>query len=106
MTQRRQIRLYNSLAREKIDFVPIDEKDVRLYACGPTVYNYAHIGNARMAVVFDVLSRLLKHVYGAAHVKYVSNITDVDDKILAAAKETAARLTRLLLITLQFIMRI
>lgn len=88
MTQRRQIRLYNSLAREKIDFVPIDEKDVRLYACGPTVYNYAHIGNARMAVVFDVLSRLLKHVYGAAHVKYVSNITDVDDKILAAAKET------------------
>ena len=88
MTQRPQIRLYNSLAREKIDFVPIDEKDVRLYACGPTVYNYAHIGNARMAVVFDVLARLLKHVYGDAHVKYVSNITDVDDKIMAAAKET------------------
>ena len=88
MTQRPQVRLYNSLSREKNVFTPIDEKDVRLYACGPTVYNYAHIGNARMAVVFDVLSRLLKYVYGEAHVKYVSNITDVDDKIMAAAKET------------------
>lgn len=81
-----QIKLYNSLTRKKEDFVPLDSAHVRLYACGPTVYNYAHIGNARMAVVFDLLSRVLKTVY--PKVTYVSNITDVDDKIMAAAKET------------------
>lgn len=78
--------LYNSLARKKEEFIPLDDDHVRIYACGPTVYNYAHIGNARMAVVFDVLARLLKRLY--PNVTYVSNITDVDDKIIAAAKDT------------------
>lgn len=79
-------KLYNSLSREKENFTPIDPKNIRIYACGPTVYSYAHIGNARMAVVFDVLSRVLKSLY--PKVTYVSNITDVDDKIMGAAKET------------------
>lgn len=81
-----QLKLYNSLAREKQGFTPIDEGHVRLYACGPTVYNYAHIGNARMAVVFDLLARVLKCVY--PKVTYASNITDVDDKIMAASLES------------------
>lgn len=78
--------LYNSLNGRKEDFSPIDESHVRLYACGPTVYNYAHIGNARMAVVFDQLVRLLRVLY--PRVTYVSNITDVDDKIMVAARES------------------
>ena len=81
-----ELKLYNSLSREKQAFEPIDSNNVRLYACGPTVYNYAHIGNARMAVVFDLLSRLLKSIY--PKVTYVSNITDVDDKIIKASQET------------------
>lgn len=81
-----ELKLYNSLTRQKEVFTPLDAAHVRLYACGPTVYNYAHIGNARMAVVFDVLSRVLKQIY--PKVTYVSNITDVDDKIMAAAQET------------------
>jgi len=81
-----KLKLYNSLTREKQDFVPIDPENVRLYACGPTVYNYAHIGNARMAVVFDVLARVLRTLY--PKVTYVSNITDVDDKIIKASEET------------------
>lgn len=76
----------NTLTRSKEPFAPIDEKNVRLYVCGPTVYDFAHIGNARPAVVFDVLFRLLRHVYGEDHVTYVRNITDVDDKINARAK--------------------
>ena len=80
-----ELRLYNTLTREKSVFAPIDPKNVRMYVCGPTVYDYAHIGNARPAIVFDVLYRLLRHVYGEAHVKYVRNITDVDDKINARA---------------------
>ncbi|MGB7973113.1 MAG: cysteine--tRNA ligase [Roseiarcus sp.] len=79
------LRLYNTLARRKEDFGPIDQKAVRLYVCGPTVYDFAHIGNARPVIVFDVLFRLLRHVYGANHVTYVRNITDVDDKINARA---------------------
>ena len=79
------IRLHNTLTRTKEDFVPEDPCNVRMYACGPTVYDYAHIGNARPAIVFDVLFRLLRHVYGAGHVTYVRNITDVDDKINARA---------------------
>ncbi|MES2728744.1 MAG: cysteine--tRNA ligase [Pseudomonadota bacterium] len=78
--------LYNSLTRAKDVFTPIDPDHVRLYACGPTVYATAHIGNARMAVVFDLLVRVLRHIY--PHVTYVSNITDVDDKIMDAAAET------------------
>ena len=81
------LRLYNTLTKAKEEFVPLDAKNVRMYVCGPTVYDYAHIGNARPAIVFDVLFRLLRHVYGAEHVTYVRNITDVDDKINARAKE-------------------
>ncbi|HWA17838.1 MAG TPA: cysteine--tRNA ligase [Devosia sp.] len=79
------LRLYNTLTRRKEDFVPLDPANVRMYVCGPTVYDFAHIGNARPAIVFDVLFRLLRHVYGADHVTYVRNITDVDDKINARA---------------------
>ena len=79
--------LYDTMAREKRAFVPIDPENVRVYACGPTVYDFAHIGNARPAIVFDVLFRLLRHRYGAAHVSYVRNVTDVDDKINARAAE-------------------
>ena len=75
------LRLYDTLTRTKRDFVPIDASDVRMYVCGPTVYDFAHIGNARPAIVFDVLFRLLRHKYGTDHVTYVRNITDVDDKI-------------------------
>src|ERR1700742_3132305 len=81
------LRLYNTLTKSKDDFAPIDAKNVRMYVCGPTVYDFAHIGNARPAIVFDVLFRLLRHKFGAAHVTYVRNITDVDDKINARAAE-------------------
>ena len=82
-----QIRLYNTLTRRKDLFEPIDASNVRIYACGPTVYDFAHIGNARPVIVFDLLFRLLRHIYGTAHVKYVRNITDVDDKINARARQ-------------------
>lgn len=82
------IRLYDSMTRSKREFVPLDDKNVRLYLCGPTVYDRAHIGNARAAVVGDVLFRLLRHVYGAGHVTYVRNITDIDDKIMVRARES------------------
>ncbi len=83
-----EIKLYNTKARKKQVFTPIDPDNVRIYVCGPTVYDRAHLGNARPVVVFDVLYRLLRHVYGAEHVTYVRNFTDVDDKIIARAKET------------------
>ncbi len=79
--------LHNTLTRRKEAFKPIDPTDVRMYVCGPTVYDYAHIGNARPVIVFDVLFRLLRHIYGADHVRYARNITDVDDKINARAAE-------------------
>ncbi len=79
--------LYNTLTRRKDPFQPIDARNVRMYVCGPTVYDLAHIGNARPIIVFDVLFRLLRHVYGEAHVTYARNITDVDDKINARAVE-------------------
>jgi cysteinyl-tRNA synthetase len=78
--------LYNSLTRRKEEFRPLDPQNVRMYVCGPTVYDYAHIGNARAVVAFDLLYRVLRHEYGAGHVKYVRNITDVEDKIMAAAE--------------------
>jgi cysteinyl-tRNA synthetase len=81
------LRLYNTLTRKKEPFRPIDAGNVRMYVCGPTVYDFAHIGNARPVIVFDVLFRLLRHVYGEKHVTYVRNITDVDDKINARAAE-------------------
>ncbi|QEL22773.1 cysteine--tRNA ligase [Bosea sp. F3-2] len=79
------LRLYNTLSRTKQDFAPIDPSNVRMYVCGPTVYDYAHIGNARPVIVFDVLYRLLRHIYGTEHVTYARNLTDVDDKINARA---------------------
>ncbi len=81
------LRLHNTLTRTKEDFVPIDPANVRMYVCGPTVYDFAHIGNARPLIVFDVLFRLLRHLYGPEHVTYVRNITDVDDKIIARAAQ-------------------
>jgi cysteinyl-tRNA synthetase len=89
--------LFNTLKRRKEAFVPIDAKQVRMYVCGPTVYDFAHIGNARPVVAFDVLYRLLCHTYGDRHVVYVRNITDVDDKIIARAAssgESIGDLTR------------
>jgi cysteinyl-tRNA synthetase len=80
-----ELRLYDTLTREKRRFVPLDPDHVRMYVCGPTVYDFAHIGNARPIIVFDVLFRLLRQLYGAEHVTYVRNITDVDDKINARA---------------------
>ena len=80
-----QLRLYNTLTRAKEDFVPFDAANVRMYVCGPTVYDFAHIGNARPVIVFDTLYRLLRRLYGPEHVTYVRNITDVDDKINARA---------------------
>src|SRR5215471_15508120 len=82
-----ELRLYDTLAREKRPFRPLDPARVRIYACGPTVYDFAHIGNARPIIVFDVLFRLLRHLYGVDHVVYVRNITDVDDKIIVRAAE-------------------
>ncbi|MEO1135016.1 MAG: cysteine--tRNA ligase [Pseudomonadota bacterium] len=82
--------IYDSMAREKRVFEPADPKRVTLYVCGPTVYSYAHIGNARSAVAFDLLFRVLRARYGADHVVYARNITDIDDKIIKAAQETGA----------------
>ena len=85
MAEAHPLMLYNTLTRRKERFEPLDPANVRMYVCGPTVYDRAHIGNARPVVVFDVLFRLLRHVYGEEHVTYVRNITDVDDKINARA---------------------
>jgi cysteinyl-tRNA synthetase len=82
------IRLHNTLTREKQVFSPQDPQRVTMYVCGPTVYSYAHIGNARPPVAFDVLFRLLRAKYGEAHVVYAANITDVDDKIITAARDS------------------
>jgi cysteinyl-tRNA synthetase len=82
-----ELKLYDTLTREKRLFRPLDAANVRMYVCGPTVYDFAHIGNARPLIVFDVLFRLLRHLYGPEHVKYVRNVTDVDDKINARAAE-------------------
>lgn len=81
------LRLYNTLAREKQDFIPKDPSRVTLYVCGPTVYNHAHIGNFRPVIVFDTLFRLLRATYGEAHVLYARNITDIEDKIIATAEK-------------------
>jgi cysteinyl-tRNA synthetase len=82
-----ELKLYDTLTRKKRVFTPLDPAHVRMYVCGPTVYDFAHIGNARPVIVFDVLFRLLRHIYGEKHVTYVRNVTDVDDKINARAAE-------------------
>jgi len=87
--------LHNTLSRRKEEFAPLDAANVRMYVCGPTVYDFAHIGNARPVIVFDVLYRLLRHLYGASHVRYVRNITDIDDKIIAAARESGEAIREL-----------
>jgi cysteinyl-tRNA synthetase len=89
------IRLTNTMTRQKEKFRPADENRVTMYVCGPTVYSYAHIGNARPPVVFDVLFRLLRHVYGEDHVVYAANFTDIDDKIIKAAAETGVSIGEL-----------
>ena len=80
------IRLYDTMERGKRDFVPADPKAITMYVCGPTVYGRAHIGNARPAVIFDTLRRLIEHHYGAGSLTYARNVTDIDDKIIAAAE--------------------
>lgn len=85
MNKETHLQLFNSLTRQKEIFAPMDEKNVTMYCCGPTVYSYAHIGNARAAVVADVLFRVLRYIYGEDHVKYARNITDIDDKIIKAS---------------------
>ena len=80
------IKIYNSISRKKEDFLPLDPQNVRMYVCGPTVYDRAHLGNARPVVVFDTLFRLLIEEYGEDSVTYVRNFTDIDDKINLRAK--------------------
>ena len=82
----KKIYLYNTLTKSKEKFVPVDQNHIRMYTCGPTVYNYAHIGNARPAVVSDLLVRLLRVLY--PKVTYISNITDIDDKIIKSSIDT------------------
>src|SRR5437764_14542009 len=80
------IRLHDTLAREKREFVPADPRRITMHVCGPPVYGRAHIGNARPAVVFDTLARLIRHEFGLDSLVYARNVTDVDDKIIAAAE--------------------
>lgn len=87
--------LYNTLTRRKEEFTPLDPKNVRMYVCGPTVYDRPHLGNARSTVVYDVLYRVLCEIYGKDHVTYARNITDVDDKINAAAKQNGEPISAL-----------
>ena len=89
------MKFYNTLHRKKEEFQPLKKGKVTLYTCGPTVYDYAHIGNARPVIIFDVLFRLLRTVYGNQHVTYVRNITDVDDKIIAAHQESGEEISEI-----------
>ncbi len=96
------ITLYNTATRRKEVLDPIDPDNVRMYVCGPTVYDRAHLGNARPVLVFDVLYRLLRHEYGAERVTYVRNFTDVDDKINARAAESGRSITQITAETTQW----
>ncbi|MGE0081486.1 MAG: cysteine--tRNA ligase [Thiohalomonadaceae bacterium] len=87
MAYQHKLQIHNDLTKRKEDFVPIDARRVRMYVCGMTVYDYCHIGHARVLVVFDVVNRYLRHVFGNEHVTYVRNITDIDDKIIKRANE-------------------
>lgn len=94
--------LHNTLTKRKEKFNPIDEQNIRMYVCGPTVYDRAHLGNAKSAVVFDVLNRVLRQVYGNQHVTYVSNITDIDDKILNKHQQTGKPISEITAETYQW----
>ena len=83
----KELKIYNSLTKKKENFIPINKDKIGMYVCGPTVYDYPHIGNARPLVVFDVLYRLLKKIYGEYEITYVRNITDIDDKIIESSKK-------------------
>ena len=83
----KEVKIFNTLTRKKENFVPISKNKIGMYVCGPTVYDFPHIGNARPLVVFDVFFRLLNNIYGKNNVTYVRNITDIDDKIIASSKE-------------------
>ena len=96
------IKLHNSMSRQKEVFAPIDPNNVRMYLCGPTVYDRAHIGNARNVIMFDVLFRLLRQVYGTDHVTYVRNFTDVDDKINARAASSGRDISEITAETMQW----
>ncbi len=96
------IKLHNSMSRHKEVFAPIDPNNVRMYLCGPTVYDRAHIGNARNVIMFDVLFRLLRQVYGTDHVTYVRNFTDVDDKINARAASSGRDISEITAQTMQW----
>tara|TARA_B100001173_G_scaffold174124_1_gene150283 strand:- start:168 stop:1529 length:1362 start_codon:yes stop_codon:yes gene_type:complete len=89
------LHLYDTFSKSKRIFEPINPGDVRMYVCGPTVYDYPHVGNARPVIVFDILFRILQHIYGENKVTYVRNITDVDDKIIATAKENNEEVSQL-----------
>jgi len=83
----KNLNLFNTLSKKKEQFIPINSNKVGMYVCGPTVYDFPHIGNARPLVVFDVLFRLLKKIYGKNNITYVRNITDIDDKIIESSKK-------------------
>ena len=83
----KNLNLFNTLSKKKEKFIPINDKKIGMYVCGPTVYDFPHIGNARPLVVFDVLFRVLKKIYGAENITYVRNITDIDDKIIESSKK-------------------
>ena len=91
----KNLNLFNTLSNKKEKFVPIDTNKVGMYVCGPTVYDFPHIGNARPLVVFDVLFRLLKKIYGKNKITYVRNITDIDDKIIDSSKKKKKSISEL-----------
>ena len=91
----KELKIYNSLTKKKENFIPINRDKIGMYVCGPTVYDYPHIGNARPLVVFDVLYRLLIKIYGTNKVTYVRNITDIDDKIIESSKKNKKSINEL-----------
>ena len=91
----KNLNFFNTLSNKKEKFVPIDNNQIGMYVCGPTVYDFPHIGNARPLVVFDVLYRLLRKIYGQNKITYVRNITDIDDKIIESSKKSKKSINEL-----------
>ena len=91
----KNLNIFNTLSNKKEKFVPINDKKIGMYVCGPTVYDFPHIGNARPLVVFDVLYRILRKIYGTNNVSYVRNITDIDDKIIESSKKNKKSINEL-----------